>query len=154
MIKNSSYYAIIDITKDGGGAVMFYDSEGNDITQVSFDKDELILEDFTSIDYSSRYIYYSKRLDSMLDPQHIGKIKPAKIIIKENIHGRREICFYDKSDRHIGGDCYSYSKGDASVTDVCNTLKQDSECKYDLDWMITNNIPIINNCKRHSCCIL
>ena len=139
MIGNSSYYIVV-IENDL--QAIFYDSNGNEIKKVAVDENKLIK---TLID--RRYSFTVSGMEDMLDQNCISKIKPGKLVIDYCIKRGPTLFFYDKTGRVIDDEPYS-----GKVDKVVEFLSHQVNCKYDVEWILRERVPILDNRPQNSTC--
>ena len=135
MIANSSYY-ILSLYTDNGNNIHYAricNVDGYPLCRILISAEE----------YRRASI---PRIDRILDPQCVGKARPAVAVIDyRSIHVGRAVYFYNKHNDIITYQPYS------GPTDLVGLVKHQVEeennksaCQVDYDWMLTNNIPVID----------
>lgn len=139
IIKNSSYYIPVNKRETGIHKAIIYDVDGNQLKEVP-----LLISEYY---YSSSY-----RIDKMLDPTYVGKARPAKVVIRYHIKLGKTIYLFDKNDNVIGYQRYDGPFDLEGLVD--HQLHHGYSIKVDYEWMLENNIPVIDSYSRGNWCSL
>lgn len=142
VIKNASYYILFNNREASIHKAVIYDMDGNPLREIL-----LLLSEY----------YYSScpRIERMMDPSCVGKARPAKIVIGHHAEFGRTIYYYDKNNNLIASQSYDGPLDlGGLVHHQLRGKNHESSIKVDYDWMLTNNVPVVDSYSGRNWCSL